>query len=107
MTMDYPLHHMLEYRLSSLKKDLESVIRYNGKTLNEVENPEEQKIIKGIIDRIKESNLTERIFALPNPLFNIISATFKPWLVEFDARDIIDEILNQLSDIYIRVKTTL
>jgi hypothetical protein len=96
-----------DYKILPSKKDLYSVIRFNGKTVHEINDPEERKIVSNIIERIKETNLTDKIFALPNPLFNIINSAFRPWVVEFDARNIVDDILSRLSDIYLRAKNTL
>jgi hypothetical protein len=98
---------LLDYKILPSKKDLYSVIRFNGKTVHETDDPEERKIISNIIERIKETNLTDKIFALPNPLFNIINTAIKPWVVEFDARNIVDDIFGRLSDIYLRAKNSL
>jgi hypothetical protein len=98
---------LLDYKILPSKKDLYSVIRFNGKTVHEINDPEERKIISNIIERIKETNLTDKIFSLPNPLFNIINTAIRPWVVEFDARNIVDDILGRLSDIYLRAKNSL
>jgi|SRR5690348_742085 len=98
---------LLDYKILSSKEDLYNVIRFNGKTVHETNDPEERKIINNIIERIKETNLTDKIFALPNPLFNIINTAIRPWVVEFDARNIVDDIFSRLSDIYLRAKNSL
>lgn len=98
---------LLEYKILPSKKDLNSVIRFNGKTLDETEDFEERKILQQIIENIKEINLTDKIFALPNPVFNIINTALRPWVVEFDCRNMMDEMFNRLSDIYLRVKNSL
>ena len=98
---------LLDYKILPSKKDLYSVIRFNGKTVHETDNCEERKIISNIIERIKETNLTDKVFALPNPLFNIINTAIKPWVVEFDARNIVGDIFDRLSDIYLRAKNSL
>ncbi len=98
---------LLEYKILPSKEDLRSVIRFNGKTLDETDDFEEKKILQQIIENIKEINLTDKIFALPNPVFNIINTALKPWVVEFDCRNMMDEMFNRLSDIYLRVKNSL
>jgi hypothetical protein len=98
---------LLEYKILPSKEDLNSVIRFNGKTMDETDNSEERKILLEIIENIKEINLTDKIFALPNPVFNIINTALRPWVVEFDCRNMMDEIFNRLSDIYLRVKNSL
>ena len=101
------LSKLLEYKILPSKEDLRSVIRFNGKTLDETDDLEERKILQQIIENIKEINLTDKIFALPNPVFNIINTAFKPWIVEFDCRNMMDEMFNRLSAIYLKVKNSL
>jgi hypothetical protein len=101
------LSKLLEYKILPSKEDIYSVIRFNGKTLDETDDVEQKQIIKEIIEKIKEINLTDKLFALPNPVFNIINTALRPWIVEFDCRNIMDEMFNRLSDIYLKVKTSL
>ena len=101
------LRKLLEYKITPSKEDLNSVIMFNGKTLDETDDYEERKILQEIIKKVKEINLTDKIFALPNPVFNIINTALKPWVVEFDCRNMMDEMFNRLSAIYLRVKNSL
>lgn len=101
------LFKLLEYKIIPSREDLNSVIMFNGKTLDETDDYEERKILQEIIKNIKEINLTDKIFALPNPVFNIINTALRPWVVEFDCRNMMDEMFNRLSDIYLRVKNSL